>query len=832
MGYLAKLIYGTQTLNLNDGTYALMLDFRPPAPVRVVNFASGTFRNKSGGERVGVQPKDRAWAFSIRILGASAADTHTALRNLQFFLDKCNDSAETLYLEYNPSDAVSVNPTWGQSVYRYEIKDATLDTWANYSISTLRNIAIVALVTLTIGPYAIGLPQQLGNAAGGIFEDNRLAVDGISRGTVIPGVTTNLITNPIVSAAITNWTTYGAGSVISRVIDDGPIGVCSTCAELYAADVATGILVNATNRVAITAGNTYTVSVYAKCKSRSAYTFILQIDWRNAAGANISYSNSGNLTMTDSWARYSLTAAAPALTVTAYFGIIRITTGVNVFRATAAQFENTAEPTPFCYGDMLGVTWTGTAHASSSTRTAAQVRLPTGKLNPGQGSIVVGWTPGYSDDYALSQMFFHTDTVNFRGYFNATGDLFQFDDGTNTAASAAQVFTAGSTAQILIFTWSGTNGLVIYKNGSSVATSATYTAPLWGTQLWIGSTNAASGQNGGIIHLFNIYDKELTGAEALALSTDLAGWIQGGDGTGQGLGGVPWIWTDDGDGVVENHYDSGPHKNWAVAGGVPGSAEADTVFDMVQSVDFSTNKSIWISNCPVNTYLYTMPIRYDLSGTADVGNSSGDAYKSATVDTSLSTTFYGPASMTAGAYEQLRGKEYYVFARVYDAGTAMTAMSYFQLASYSGYYTRFVPVSAPSVWRTMILPSLPIQDYSVDMFGAYPASSDAYTGPQFQRTTGSAAFRVDFYMLMFRPVVRIRAAAAQVGVYYHNRDAYLYDTSWQLSQVATVSGDPVELSPGKANILLFHIGDTDVAPVISDTLALNKVIVTPRWWLV
>src|SRR3990167_22495 len=156
MGYIARLIYGSRELDLNDATYSLGPDFAPPGPVEAINIASGTFRNTSGGEVTGTTPQDRELDFSVRILGASSAETHSAGRQLIAFLNLCKDKSEKLYLEYDPSDAVPYRPLWGQSVYRYHIKAVVqASLWdAYFAGSTARSEILVLPLVLLIGPHA------------------------------------------------------------------------------------------------------------------------------------------------------------------------------------------------------------------------------------------------------------------------------------------------------------------------------------------------------------------------------------------------------------------------------------------------------------------------------------------------------------------------------------------------------------------------------------------------------------------------------------------------------------------------------------------------------
>src|SRR3990172_2299463 len=396
MGIIAKLIYGSDELDIDDGsTYGVMTDSGPPSPARAINLASGTFRNKRGSRRAGAQPKDRVWSFSVKCLGASNAETHQAASRLQAFLDRCADTSQKLYLEYAPSDAVSYRPTYGQSVYRYEIKDAWCNAWDRYS-AALNTQAIVVTVNALIGPHAVGLKQRVGAAMGGVYENNRLATDGYSTGLVIPEATTNRVTNPIAYSATTNWTASGAGVTVTRLTSGGPLGIADTCIEAYLADVASaGVLINETNRMSVTAGTPWTFSVYAKHVSGSSYGATLRIQWYNAGAAVISTSISGTQTFTGDWARYDYTDTAPVGAVTALCAIIRVTTGVQVVRLCAAQMESQTYASSFFHGSMLGCSWSSTTHASAQTRVAARWRLPgtTGEFTPGQGTAAIAWTP-------------------------------------------------------------------------------------------------------------------------------------------------------------------------------------------------------------------------------------------------------------------------------------------------------------------------------------------------------------------------------------------------------------------------------------------------------
>jgi hypothetical protein len=161
-----------------------------------------------------------------------------------------------------------------------------------------------------------------------------------------------------------------------------------------------------------------------------------------------------------------------------------------------------------CDGSLgAGHAWTGTAHASTSTRTVT-VLAYANPLSDTAGTISMWWIP-YSDQDGPDQSLF--DEGSLEAYYQASDDRIYFTDGTNTISTPALTFSA-YVEQHLAFVY-GNSGLAIYRNGVSVATGGTYTAPVLGSDIYIGSTTVPDDQANGVIDDLAIMDEVLSSEE-------------------------------------------------------------------------------------------------------------------------------------------------------------------------------------------------------------------------------------------------------------------------------------------------------------------------------
>ena len=185
---VCKLVYGSRELDLNDGTtFDLSDDFVPPATPYSVNFAMGTSANRTGGGTfISERANDKEFSFTVWVKGDSAAETHGSVRRLQNFINLAKDKSDKLYLEYNPSDAITFKPIWGQGNWlRFRVKYGAVEVGSLYGVGKFRAEQFPVLVSLVVAPYAEGIRQRVATAKGAVIEDWVGAEDGISRGLMV-----------------------------------------------------------------------------------------------------------------------------------------------------------------------------------------------------------------------------------------------------------------------------------------------------------------------------------------------------------------------------------------------------------------------------------------------------------------------------------------------------------------------------------------------------------------------------------------------------------------------------------------------------------------------
>lgn len=205
--------------------------------------------------------------------------------------------------------------------------------------------------------------------------------------------TTNLIANPSVeSSDMTGWTT-GSTSTLTRTSEAAYIGQYSLKVERTTQTHVQAVYgpIDITNQ-------TYAFSCYAKNKDvPTGGSVQLMLYWSGGA-------QPGDGTMItvgtvpapeDGWKRYSLTGSpdyADRTSVRAYLRFNGADTSGQGYYTDCWQLEAKASPTPYCDGSLgAGHTWTGTAHASSSTRAAAHLAYTASDLVALSGGTMMAW---------------------------------------------------------------------------------------------------------------------------------------------------------------------------------------------------------------------------------------------------------------------------------------------------------------------------------------------------------------------------------------------------------------------------------------------------------
>lgn len=558
-----KLTKGTRTLDLTSGRYRVSTDAVPPPIATAPQFAEGTSANRAGASLATTTPRNRQWVFGMHVYGSSDAEITRGIADLSAFLALAGDESEPLYIEFKPNSDTP-EPLWGNygANYKYEIVYGAAAIGNQYGIAPLRAKAIPnCIVSLIVKPFANGKFQRAGSAMGGIVEDVIGATDKQSRGLLFALAATNYFTNPVNGSATwnTNWSA-GTSLTTSQNTDERFVLFGLNSAKI----VSRGSSNNNWTQSLTLAAATYALSCYAKRPDSAAVS---------SADMQLFYNNSGPLTTTftsvgDGW--YRCTASFTGVASAQATGAI-VAIGRCVY-LTGFDVEDGPNVTPFFYGDMIGCSWSGSAHASTSARTAARVRLPIGDdtISLGQGSVRVVWRAYFPNTFGSNMFLWSCASTGLRAYYQASDDKFYLTDGTNTISTAAQTFSAGDIIT-LHFTW-GPSGLVIYKNGASAASGGTYSPPSApGSYLYIGTDDSSAQQGYGPFMDLATWDVALTSTQASDDYTNIAQLIA----DGQSVGTIPWFWTKDGDDVIDDHDDA-DQDNWGVSGGIPGSDPADT----------------------------------------------------------------------------------------------------------------------------------------------------------------------------------------------------------------------------------------------------------------
>jgi lipoprotein signal peptidase len=281
--------------------------------------------------------------------------------------------------------------------------------------------------------------------------------------------TTNLVTNPSFETNTTSWSVYTSGSPTgtrTRVTTHALAGQYSY--ELVKTGGGTTDRWGIYRGRSVVSGETYTFSAWVKV---TAITGGDERIWMQAS-TNV-VTATANITGVGDWRRLTVTTTATATGTAKFYIWIHSATTATIY-VDAVQLENKAYATPYIDGSMATGTWSGTAHASASSRTAA-TRARMGAV--ANNALTAGWS---WDGAAL----------------NVVGSI------TATSGSIAGALTMGESGGIYQGTGtfaSPTTGLKIW-NESDIGRIAGYNA---GTAQWYAGTDGKLYAGGGNVTLDN-----------------------------------------------------------------------------------------------------------------------------------------------------------------------------------------------------------------------------------------------------------------------------------------------------------------------------------------
>ena len=273
------------------------------------------------------------------------------------------------------------------------------------------------------------------------------------------GAATNLVTNPRWGNAsyLTDWTQRNTPTVVAST--EGYIG--STAAWVQSAG--SGSIYYRLS--GLTNGTTYTASVYARYGTPTVYL------------CNNSFGSTVNATWTDVGDGWYRAVATRTVTDTyMVFVLPGTSSGVNY---SNAQIELRNFATPYIDGAMDGHAWTGTAHASTSTRTATTLAYPaSGNISASAGTVMAWvWVDGNDSStnaegivdagsaWPYCALYMASGTTPTAVIGNASG----YASATGPAASGVRQWVH------VAMTWTGST-LTVYTNGIA-GTPVAYTYP-------------------------------------------------------------------------------------------------------------------------------------------------------------------------------------------------------------------------------------------------------------------------------------------------------------------------------------------------------------------
>jgi len=214
-------------------------------------------------------------------------------------------------------------------------------------------------------------------------------------GSVRP-VMTNLCTNPSVETALGLWNPTGGISTLTRDATHVKFGAWAM--KWVGAGVGGGpSLFPVTGLAAATA---YTLSAWL-FSAAGGESCALRVDFYTAVPALVNSSAVTTVVLAAGWNRLTTTGTSGAGVDRANLLVMSRVAGSQTFWTDGVQLEQSAAATDYCDGDQPGCSWTGAAHASTSTVTTYRLftgyveRFPQNRTGPTYAETQVQAVDGF-----------------------------------------------------------------------------------------------------------------------------------------------------------------------------------------------------------------------------------------------------------------------------------------------------------------------------------------------------------------------------------------------------------------------------------------------------
>ena len=621
MTFSLKLRYKSSSLELNSGNYQIMNRRMPGV------FTSPVLANNQdliGQISQGRTARNVRFKLLVQVRGTSKAVIDGRVNRMIYLLSQ-GDRINPTYLDFQNNIAIPSKPTFGQFARTLQVVHSHGSNFSTkHLITTLNANAVEVELDIQVLPVWTGQRQLALTATGGVNQSWEGMFEGFSRGVTVGPAITNKYTNPVFgnSTPLTGWTT-NAGLISETITDKEYVLFGKTAVRITKIASSSTIFHQSLN---LGNTNTHTISFFAKKHDSSAVT---------TSNVNVHYNGVDNSPIIVNYGNgwYRVHAVVTAVNSSVATGVRMngsIGEALYVQGFQAEEYSRMDGPTPFCYGDRIGCSWSGTEHASTSTRTVGTLTRDVDELfSLSQGTIrMVFMAPVTYNEYNNAIGLFDWGVTSIRLLFDPTVPAWTFSDGTNTvqdSTSPNAEFSAGDI--IVLHATYGPNGIKLGVNGSVTETSNFTPSGISSLTLNIGTAAAAAVYhcNGPILD-FVIWDDEATSAEIDADYNNVK------DSYGQESYQIslPYIHTKDGDDQIDAVHDTSNENFWLIEG-VTGNRACNAIFDISTSVVNGTHYLVR-SQYPYrehfdirNTGSLAAQYYHDWQGTA-TGNTSGGEY--------------------------------------------------------------------------------------------------------------------------------------------------------------------------------------------------------------
>jgi len=330
----------------------------------------------------------------------------------------------------------------------------------------------------------------------------------------IAEATTNLITNPSFEIDTTGWTKTEAEASITSSTDWAYTG--SHSCKMYGG-TGSGAMLTSTFTVANGSSVTASIVAFASTSGLSASISIVKSDWTFLTGSGnvpISANAPTGLSIT-----YTNNTGS---TVTYFVLVIGPGTGQTLY-VDSAQLEDKDHATPYCDGSLgVGHSWSGTDHASTSSRTDQSLIYPATSVGAQNSTGTIG---GWFKFTKHGESVFWSGGTGYLQCFSTSSDAYlvvAFKDISNPIVVAWT--PDDETWYQIAVTWNA-SGIKLYLDGDLVGTYAGSMASIdMSGDLRIGEYSSALAKLNGVADDFIVLDYELTTTQIKAYYDSGMSW--------------------------------------------------------------------------------------------------------------------------------------------------------------------------------------------------------------------------------------------------------------------------------------------------------------------